>query len=148
MHNFIDYRPPRIAMSFVLVALAANAFVPLPMHASLPVAAGLTGGIGFWLMIRAWWLFRLADTAICPTATATTLVTHGVFAMTRNPMYLGMFLMLLGLAMVTGSAPFYVAAVGYGIVLDRVFCPHEEQKSVAEFGQEYVAYLGKVRRWL
>jgi protein-S-isoprenylcysteine O-methyltransferase Ste14 len=148
MHNFIDYRPPRIAMSFVLIALAANAFVPLPMHTSLPFAAGLTGGIGFWLMMRAWWLFRLADTAICPTASSTTLVTHGIFAITRNPMYLGMFLMLLGIAMVTGSAPFYVAAAGYGVVMDRVFCPHEEKKSVVEFGQEYVAYLRRVRRWL
>jgi protein-S-isoprenylcysteine O-methyltransferase Ste14 len=148
MYNFIEHRPPRIAMSFVLIALAANAFVPLPSHASLPVAAALVAGIGFWLMIRAWWLFRLAETAICPTATATTLVTKGVFAITRNPMYLGIILMLLGLAMVTGSVPFYVAAIAYGVVMDRVFCPYEEQKSVAEFGQEYLDYVGEVRRWL
>ena len=148
MHNFIEYRPPRIAMSFVLLALAANAFVPLPMHTSLPFAATLTGAIGFLLMLRAWWLFRLVDTAICPTESATTLVTHGVFAITRNPMYLGIFLMLLGLAMATGSAPFYVAAAGYGVVMDRVFCRYEERKSVAEFGDEYLDYVRKVRRWL
>ena len=135
-------------MSFVLLALAANAFVPLPMHTSLPLAATLTGAIGFLLMLRAWWLFRLVDTAICPTESATTLVTHGVFAITRNPMYLGLFLMLLGLAMATGSAPFYVAAAGYGVVMDRVFCPYEERKSVAEFGEEYLGYVRKVRRWL
>ena len=148
MHNFIEYRPPRIAMSFVLIALAANAFVPLPMHASLPFAATLTGAIGFLLMLRAWWLFRLVDTAICPTESATTLVTHGVFSITRNPMYLGLFLILLGLAMATGSVPFYVAAAGYGVVMDRVFCPHEEAKSAAEFGQEYLDYVRRVRRWL
>ena len=148
MHNFIEYRPPRIAMSFVLLAIAANAFVPLQMHASLPFAATLTGAIGFLLMLRAWWLFRLVNTAVCPTESATTLVTHGVFAITRNPMYLGIFLMLLGLAMATGSAPFYVAAAGYGVVMDRVFCPYEEQKSVAEFGEDYLDYVRKVRRWL
>jgi len=148
MHNFIEYRPPRIAMSFVLIALAANAFVPLPMHASLPVAAILTGTIGFLVMLRAWWLFKLVDTAICPTQSATTLVTHDVFSITRNPMYLGLFLMLLGLAMATGSVPFYVAAVGYGVVMDRAFCPHEEAKSATEFGQEYLDYVRRVRRWL
>jgi protein-S-isoprenylcysteine O-methyltransferase Ste14 len=135
-------------MSFVLLALAANAFVPLPMHTSLPFAATLTGAIGFLLMLRAWWLFRLVNTAICPTESATTLVTHGVFAITRNPMYLGIFLMLLGLATATGSAPFYVAAAGYGVVMDRAFCPYEERKSAAEFGGEYLDYVRKVRRWL
>jgi len=148
MHNFVEYRPPRIAVSFVLIALAANAFVPLPMHTSLPLAAALTSAIGFLLMLRGWWLFRLVDTAICPTGSATTLVTHDVFAITRNPMYLGIFLMLLGLAMVTGSVPFYVAAASYGVVMDRAFCPHEEAKSAAEFGQEYFYYARRVRRWL
>ena len=148
MYNFIEYRPPRIAMSFVLIALIANAFVSLPLHSSLPFAAALTGLLGFCLMIRAWWLFRLANTAICPTASATALITHGVFSVTRNPMYLGIFLMLVGLAMVTGSAPFYIAAAGYGVVMDRVFCPYEEQKSVAEFGDDYLAYKRHVRRWL
>jgi len=135
-------------MSFVLIALAANAFVPLPMHASLPFAAAVTGTIGFLLMLRAWWSFKRVDTAICPTDSATTLVTHGVFSVTRNPMYLGIILMLLGLALVTGSAPFYIAAAGYGVVMDRVFCPYEEEKSAAEFGQEYLDYLNRVRRWL
>jgi len=148
MHNFIAYRPPRIAMSFVLMALVANAFVPLPMHTSLAFAAALTGLTGLFLMIRAWWLFKLVNTAICPTQPASSLVTHGVFSITRNPMYLGIFLMLVGLAMATGSAPFYVAALGYGVVMDRVFCPYEEQKSVAEFGEEYLAYKRSVRRWL
>lgn len=148
MHNFIEYRPPRIAMSFVLLALAANAFVTLPMHASLPYAAILTGAIGFLLMLRAWWLFKLVDTAICPTESSTTLVTNGVFSITRNPMYLGLFLILLGLALATGSAPFYVAAIAYGVVMDRVFCPYEERKSVTEFGEEYLDYVRKVRRWL
>lgn len=147
MHNFIEYRPPRIAMSFVLLALAANAFVPLPMHTSLPYAAALTGLIGFSLMIRAWWLFRSVGTAICPTESSTTLVTNGVFSLTRNPMYLGLFLMLLGLAMATGSAPFYLAAVGYGVVMDRVFCPYEEAKAMSEFGDKYLAYRRRVRRW-
>jgi protein-S-isoprenylcysteine O-methyltransferase Ste14 len=59
-----------------------------------------------------------------------------------------MILMLLGLALAMGSAPFYVIAVSYGFVIDRVFCPYEEHKSLAEFGDHYRAYAENVRRWL
>ena len=148
MHNFIDYRPPRIAFSFVLIALVISAVLPLPLHASLPLAATLTGVIGFLLMIRGWWLFKRADTAICPTATASALVTRDVFSISRNPMYLGIILMVCALGILTGSAPFYMAATAYWVVMDRAFCPYEEQKSLQEFGEEYAAYARRVRRWL
>lgn len=148
MHHFIDYRPPRIAFGFVLIALVTSAVLPLPLHAPLPLAATLTASIGFWLMIRGWWLFKQVDTAICPTATASTLVMHDVFSLSRNPMYLGMLLMVCALGILTGSAPFYVAAAAYWAVMDRAFCPYEEQKSLQEFGNDYAAYSRRVRRWL
>jgi len=49
---------------------------------------------GFGIMMRAWWLFRQHQTAICPTAETTLLITDDIHAFTRNPMYLGMVLML------------------------------------------------------
>ena len=147
MLHFIEYRPPRIAMSFIILATAANMVLPLPLHAALAPAAIVTGLAGFALMIRAWWLFKQEATAICPTATATSLITRDVYSFTRNPMYLGMLLMLVALAMATGSTAFYVAAFGFGIVIDRVFCRHEEQKSLAEFGGAYLDYARRVRCW-
>lgn len=99
-------------------------------------------------MIRAWWLFRIANTAICPTETATSLVTHDVFSFSRNPMYLGMSMILAALGLAMGSAPFYAALAGFCLIMDRVFCPYEEQKSQAEFGSSYEDYVQSVRRWL
>jgi protein-S-isoprenylcysteine O-methyltransferase Ste14 len=148
MHQFITFKPPRIALGFVVLAIAVNAFVPLAPHPSLPLAATITALLGFTLMIRAWWLFRQANTAICPTQSATTLVTHDVFSITRNPMYLGIILMLAGLAMATGSIAFYVAAFAYSVVIERVFCPYEERKSDLEFGDQYRAYTQRTRRWI
>ena len=148
MHHFIDYRPPRIAFSLVLIALVTSAVLPLPLHTSLPLAATLTGVIGFSLMLRGWWLFKQVGTAICPTATASALVTHDVFSVSRNPMYLGIFLMVCALGILTGSAPFYAAAAAYWVVMDRAFCPYEEQKSLQEFGDEFATYAQRVRRWL
>ena len=146
--RLIAFRPPRIALSFVLIAIAAHWLLPLQLHDSRPAAAAAAGLAGFALMIRAWWLFRLADTAICPTAASTTLITRDVFLLSRNPMYLGIALMLTGLALSVGSLPFYVAAVAFFAAMDLVFCPYEEQKAHREFGAEYRAYMHEVRRWL
>ncbi len=148
MHRLIEYRPPRIAMGLVVLATVAHLLSPLSLHATLPAAATITGILGFSLMLRAWWLFKLANTAICPTDTATALLTHDVYSISRNPMYLGMLLMLIALGMFTGSAAFYIATIGYGLVINLVFMNYEEQKSLCEFGDDYVAYAQRVRRWL
>jgi protein-S-isoprenylcysteine O-methyltransferase Ste14 len=148
MHYLIDYKPPRIAMGLVILATLLNAALPLPVHPNLPLVSALTALLGFTIMMRAWWLFRQVDTAICPTAPATSLVTRDVFSITRNPMYLGIFLMLLALAMLSGVAAYYAAAIAYFLLMDRFFCLYEEQKSQAEFGDEYVEYAKRVRRWL
>lgn len=99
-------------------------------------------------MIRAWWLFKLADTAICPTAAATTLIIHDVFSFSRNPMCLGITMILGGLAMAVGALYFYAATMAFFVLMDRIFCPYEEQKSRQEFGASYVAYQKHVGRWL
>jgi protein-S-isoprenylcysteine O-methyltransferase Ste14 len=148
MHQLIAFKPPRIALGFVVLAIAVNAFVPLTPHPGLPLAATITALLGFTLMLRAWWLFRQVNTAICPTESATTLVTHDVFSITRNPMYLGIILMLTGLAMAVGSIAFYIAAIAYGVVMERVFCPYEERKSELEFGDQYRDYAKRTRRWI
>ena len=144
----VRYRPPRIAMTLAVAAAAFTILLPTALHQPLLLAGAVAGLAGFTLMIRAWWLFRLAGTAICPTARASVLVTHDVFAVSRNPMYLGMILMLLGSALATGGLPFYAAAMVYALIMDRVFCPYEELKSVREFGDDFVAYRRQVRRWL
>lgn len=146
----VAYRPPRIA--FVMLALAAVLHLALP-HAdtvafTAPRVAPALFIVGFATMISAWWLFRRHAVAICPTAPTARLLTGGIYALTRNPMYLGMVLMMLGLALYFGTLPFYVAALAYFIVIDRVFCKYEEEKLEAAFGDEYRGYRTRVRRWL
>jgi len=148
MARVVAMRPPRIAMSLVLVAVAAHLLVRVPLHASLPLAGAAIGLAGFLLMLRAWWLFREAGTAICPTEASTTLVTRDVFALSRNPMYLGIVLILAGLAAAAGTLPFHMAWIAFAGVMDRCFCPYEERKALAEFGEAYRDYARRVRRWL
>jgi protein-S-isoprenylcysteine O-methyltransferase Ste14 len=150
MIRLIHHRPPRIAMSllFIAVLLSIVPNLAVSLHRPFYAIALLIGLAGFALMIRAWWLFKTVDTAVCPTRQSSSLVTHDVFSVTRNPMYLGMNMMLAAVALGVGSAPFYVATLAYFLILDRVFCPYEEQKARLEFGDIFEDYTRRVRRWI
>jgi protein-S-isoprenylcysteine O-methyltransferase Ste14 len=63
-------------------------------------------------------------------------------------MYLGMSMMLTAVALGVGTAPFYAATLAYFLILDRVFCPYEEQKARLEFGDLFENYAQRVRRWI
>ena len=148
--RMLTYRPPRIAMALLLAAavlqLATPAFWPeLP---ALPTGGLAVGVLGFGIMLRAWWLFRERATAICPTAKTTSLITNDVYGLTRNPMYLGIVMMLLGIAVATGSLPCYLASLAFFLIIDAVFCPYEERKLEQAFGAAFTRYRGVVRRWL
>ena len=146
----IRFRPPRIAMAFAGTAAVVDWLLHDHLHVWLPHpgAGWLLGAAGFFIMRRGWSLFKQAQVAIGPTAETARLVTHGIYRVTRNPMYLGLVLMLAALAVGVGTLPFYVAAVAYFIVIDRVFCRYEEAKLAARFGAEYLTYVRRVRRWL
>ena len=150
MIRLIHHRPPRIAMSLLFIAILLSILpnLALSLHRPLYATALLIGLAGFALMIRAWWLFKAANTAICPTRRSSSLVTHDVFSVTRNPMYLGMSMMLTAVALGVGTAPFYAATLVYFLILDRVFCPYEEQKARLEFGDIFENYAQRVRRWI
>lgn len=148
--NLIKFRPPRIAMTLLLVAAAATWLTPLGdgPRAPFPITGLLLAFMGFAVMMWGWWLFRETGVAVCPTAPTARLVTRSVYRATRNAMYLGMIAMLTGIAAVVGTIPFYVAALAYFLIINFAFCPFEEAKLEAQFGNEYLAYKARVGRWL
>jgi protein-S-isoprenylcysteine O-methyltransferase Ste14 len=148
--RMLAYKPPRIAMSLLALATLMQIGLPSdrPQLPSLLIPGLVFAALGFGIMIRAWWLFRQHDTAICPIAESTSFITCDIYATTRNPMYLGMILILLGIALAAGSWPYYVVAGFYALILNHVFCRYEERKLRDQYGAEYVAYAARVRRWI
>jgi protein-S-isoprenylcysteine O-methyltransferase Ste14 len=146
----IRFRPPRIAMAFACAAAVLHWLLSdrLPFRLSSPAGGFALGIIGVSVMLRGWWLFKNARVAISPTAETTQFVSHGIYRVTRNPMYLGLVLMMVGLAVSVGSVPLYAAALAYFAVINWVFCRYEEAKLAARFGNEYAEYSRRVRRWL
>ena len=87
-------------------------------------------------------------TTVEPGRRPASLVTSGVFAWTRNPIYLAMLLVVLAIAMMTNGAWFVLAAVALCIALDRVVIRSEERMIGEAFGAEYDHYKRRVRRWV
>jgi protein-S-isoprenylcysteine O-methyltransferase Ste14 len=148
--NFLDYRPPRIAMLCAAMATIFHWLLPAEWKVLYPCPVpGLAGAVaGFGIMMGGWGMFRRVGTDIRPTGTASTLVTNGIYGYTRNPMYLGMFVILVSLAVALGSLAFYIAALVFFLIINSVFCPYEEAGLREIFGEDYTDYTTRVRRWL
>ena len=93
-------------------------------------------------------IFHQAGTTILPYEESTSLVTQGVFRLSRNPMYLGFALLLAGAAFLLGSlTPFLVIPV-FIFLIEKRFILVEEKMLTAKFGQAYLDYQARVRRWI
>jgi protein-S-isoprenylcysteine O-methyltransferase Ste14 len=104
------------------------------------------GGVG--LAIAGERAFKRAGTAVLPFSEPSALVTTGPFAFTRNPMYVGLVLCLLGWAVLLGSVvPFAVVPTFFALIHFR-FVLREEPFMAERFGEAYAAYRARVRRWL
>ena len=133
-----------VAMIGLHFALPVARVVSSPWRAlgAIPLAAG--SALNIWSE----GLFRKAATAVKPFDPSSALVETGPFQLSRNPMYLGMVLLLVGLAVCLGSlSPWGVVPV-FCLFISRRFIAAEEQKLRATFGQEYERYASRVRRWL
>ncbi len=94
--------------------------------------------------------FRTASTTVNPLnpGSATSLVTSGVFSISRNPMYLGMLLLLLGGATALGNPLNLLVVGGFVAFMNELQIKPEERAMEKLFTKEWQAYRQRVRRWL
>ena len=106
--------------------------------------AGLaTAGLGVMAFRRA----RTSCSPLRPEA-ASHLVCAGIYRRTRNPMYLGMLLLLLGWGALLANALALVFAVAFVPLMNRLQIGPEERTLAERFGAEFAAYRAAVRRWI
>lgn len=104
--------------------------------------------LGVALNIIADSAFRQAQTTVKPFEESTALITDGVFRTSRNPMYLGFVLILIGIAVVMGSlTPYFIIPV-FVILMGRVFIQVEEEMLKERFGLAWLDYEARVGRWI
>ena len=149
-HAHVAFHPPflllgAIAAGFALRALQPAAFLPPPW----PSVAG-PAVVGAALTLFAWAIVTMRrGNASIPTHTPTdALVCSGPFTLSRNPIYLSMVALMLGLALWADSLWFLGLAVLMVFLLSWGVIAREERYLEQKFGGSYSRYKSRVRRWL
>ena len=133
-----------LAMIVLRVALPGAIIISTPWNwLGLPVLCA-----GLALAVVASRLFRTVGTNIMTFDKPNLLVTSGPFSLSRNPMYLGMGVVVFGLALLLGSTWPLLPAAAFCLVLDRWYVQFEEEKMLQTFGEDYETYKRTVRRWI
>ena len=104
--------------------------------------------IGTTLIVLALGLFRDSRTRPEPWQPATALVIAGIYKRTRNPMYLGMAALSLGIALLFQSWAAVLLVLMATLIIDRFVITREEAYLLRRFGGDYQAYQFRVRRWI
>lgn len=141
--------PPLIYLLPLLAGLLLDRWYPIGGLPRGPARLlGLIGFAAFLIAIMALAAFRRAGTRPEPWKPTTALVTAGPYRLTRNPMYLGFTGLYLGLALWFGGywplllLPLVLVVMVHGVIR------REEAYLERRFGEEYLAYRRRVRRWL
>lgn len=134
-----------IAMGALHYLLPITRWLPAPwsyVFGVLLLVVGLaTGGTAFVSFTR-------AGTPVVPFERSTALVTSGSYRFTRNPMYLGMVLLLSGVAALLGTLSPWLVIPFFAAIIQTNFVRGEERFLEEIFGDSYRAYQTRVRRWL
>lgn len=142
--------PPTYILLALITMIGLHFLVPISQIIGPPwnLSGLLLISIGLMMNVIASNTFNKRQTTIKPYEEPTTLVTDGLFRLSRNPMYLGAVLLLTGVAISLGSlSPFMVVPVFF-LLMNEIFIKKEEEILAKKAGEAYVAYKQQVRRWL
>ncbi len=114
------------------------------------LVSGVLFLIGVLFTLSAMLTFRRSKTTVNPLKpeAATALVSGGPFRVSRNPMYLGLLLVLIGWAVLLGSPWSLAGPVAFVLYIQRLQIIPEERVLALKFGEVYAQYCARVRRWL
>lgn len=143
-------RPP--VVTALLLAAAAGADLATGASPVLPAPwrwAGLAPlGLGLAVGLAGLLTFHARGTTHDPFGLPTALVTTGPYRRSRNPMYVGLLGAVLGVGLLRGTVPFLAVPPALFLVLRTAFVPYEEARMQRLFGEAYLAWKARTRRWL
>lgn len=149
-HADVKIHPPVLTLIFIAIAYVSKWAIPLPL--AVPGAVELAGFgfvvIGFLLGVAALLAFRKARATLNPHGKGSAVVTDGIYRFTRNPIYLGFLLMLIGFPLNSGSIWGIVLAPVFVMSMNRLVIEKEEAYLEKRFRDVYAGYKSRVRRWL
>jgi len=149
-HAQVKFPPPLIFL--ILIGLAYLLHRVLPVELGVPDAFTNVGiaitlfGVAVVILING--TFKRSSTAIEPWKPTTALITSGFYRWSRNPIYLGFCLFNIGIGLALNSLWIVLSFVPGAVLVYYIAIAREEAYLERAFGDEYLAYKAKVRRWL
>ncbi len=146
----VPIAPPLLFVLPIVVSLVMERFVPTTFTqgafrwylGTIFFVAGLA------LNIAGFVVHKRAGTDPIPFNPSTCIVAHGPYRFSRNPMYIGLALWTLGIAFLADCAWMLLAVPTGLVVIDRLVITREERYLERKFGEEYLSYKRRVRRWI
>ena len=151
-HAGIPYPPPLLYVAGMALGIGLHRWRPWPITTSastLRVTVALVCVLVYAaIFVGAFAAFRRAHTTLIPNQPATAFVTDGPYRFTRNPMYLSLVALYLGVTLFVNSWWPLVLLPLVVLAVDRMVIAREERYLGAAYPSEYSAYSARVRRWL
>lgn len=146
----VKFPPPVFYLVMILLGYGLNQIVPLQWQAgfySLWIGIFL---IAFGLTVVAWASieFRRHQTTILPHKASRRIIQKGPFRLSRNPIYVAFTLIQIGVGIATGILWILLLVLPTLWVMTKFVIEREEAFLKHAFGEEYISYLAKVRRWI
>lgn len=143
---------PWVFMLTYLTGLGVQLLVPLSVHSAdvrlaLRIAGYVLVVVGTLIAFSSLWIFRRKETTTIPFDTPSSLVTVGAYRFTRNPMYVGLTLIYVGVAGTRGDVWPFVTLLPLLAYVNNIVIPVEEKRLLEVFGDSYQQYRERVRRW-
>ena len=131
-----------LGMQFIL-------YMMLPLEVNLSLLLGLILLIGsIALIVMAFKELQNYETTYIPDGEPEKLVKTGPFKLTRNPIYLGMFGILIASSFLMQSISAMLIPILFLSIIENTWIPHEEEKLKEKFPDEWEGYISSTKRWL
>ena len=142
-------------ITFPPVILLASFVLQIILLFSFPISVDLSSLLGLILILSgislvfvSFRFMRKMKTTFIPDGTPEVLISSGPFKFSRNPIYLGMLTVLVGVAFLMSSLSAIIIAFVFGIIINFTWIAHEEKKLHELFSEDWENYSSKVRRWI
>ena len=142
-------------ITFPPVILLASIVLQIILLFSFPISVDLSSLLGLILILSgislvfvSFRFMRKMKTTFIPDGTPEILISSGPFRFSRNPIYLGMLTILVGVAFLMSSLSAIIIALVFGIIINFTWIAHEEKKLHELFSEDWENYSSKVRRWI
>jgi protein-S-isoprenylcysteine O-methyltransferase Ste14 len=151
MHRLELKVPPAVvgavtAAGMWVLAYALPAFAYAPLRVAT-VGLGLIGVVIIGVAVLWFWMEHTTVNPMKPSS-ASALVTSGIYGHSRNPMYLGMLLILVAWALYLANILTFLVLPAFILYMNRFQIEPEERALTARFGREYLEYMSQVHRWI